>query len=102
MDRISRISAMEEKLDKAIEAVAAMDKALEQFAAVFPEVEELTAYYESELWREDYEADEEGKMPAGLKRGVLSEDGIYNLLTDYQRLKELIATEDSLRCQPYD
>lgn len=97
MDRISRISAMEEKLDKAIEAVAAMDKALEQFAAVFPEVEELTSYYESELWREDYEADEEGKLPAGLKRGVLSEDGIYNLLTDYQRLKELIATEDSLR-----
>ena len=37
----------------------------------------------------DFEADEEGKLPADLKRGVLSEDGIYNLLTDYQRLKEL-------------
>ena len=34
-------------------------------------------------------ADEEGKLPMDLKRGVLSEDGIYDLLTDYQRLKEL-------------
>ncbi len=89
MDRIQRIKAMEEKLDKAIKAVAALDDALEQFKAVSPEVEELIAYYESDLWREDFEADEEGKLPADLKRGVLSEDGIYNLLTDYQRLKGL-------------
>ena len=80
---------MEEKLDKAIKAVAALDDALEQFKAVSPEVEELIAYYESDLWLEDFEADEEGKLPADLKRGVLSEDGIYNLLTDYQRLKGL-------------
>lgn len=89
MDRISRIRTMEEKLDKAIKAVAALDEALEQFQAVSPEIEELIAYYESDLWREDFEADEEGKLPADLKRGILSEDGIYNLLTDYQRLKEL-------------
>ena len=89
MDRIQRIKAMEEKLDKAIKAVAALDDALEQFKAVSPEVEEVIAYYESDLWREDFEADEEGKLPADLKRGVLSEDGIYNLLTDYQRLKGL-------------
>lgn len=80
---------MDEKLDKAIKAVAALDEALEQFQAVSPEIEELIAYYESDLWREDFEADEEGKLPADLKRGVLSEDGIYNLLTDYQRLKGL-------------
>ena len=89
MDRISRIRSMDEKLDKAIKAVAALDEALEQFQAVSPEIEELIAYYESDLWREDFEADEEGKLPADLKRGVLSEDGIYNLLTDYQRLKGL-------------
>lgn len=38
------------------------------------------------VWREDFEADEDGMLPADLKRGVLSEEGIYNLLTDYQRL----------------
>ncbi len=89
MDRISRIRTMEEKLDKAIKAVAALDEALEQFEAASPDIEELIAYYESDLWREDFEADEEGKLPTDLKRGVLSEDGIYNLLTDYQRLKGL-------------
>ena len=89
MDRIQRIQAMEKKLDKAIKAVAALDEALEQFEAASPEIEELIAYYESDLWREDFEADEEGKLPTDLKRGVLSEDGIYNLLTDYQRLKGL-------------
>ena len=88
MDRIDRIQTMEEKLDKALEAAAALDEALERFEAVIPEIEALSSYYESDLWREDFEADADGKLPAGLKRGVLSEDGIYNLLADYHRLKD--------------
>ena len=40
----------------------------------------LDAYYRSPLWRSDFEADEAGKLPADLPRGVLSEDGIYNVL----------------------
>lgn len=90
MKRIDRIKAMEGKFDKAIKAAADLDEALENFKASIPEIEELIAYYESVLWRRDFEADSEGKLPADLKRGVLSEDGIYNLLTDYQRLKELL------------
>ena len=89
MDNIKRIQAMEDKLDRAGNAVAALDAALEQFEAVIPEIQELAAYYESELWRKDFEDDAAGRLPAGLKRGVLSEDGIYDLLTDYQRLKTL-------------
>lgn len=89
MDRISRIQTMEDKFDKALRATAALDAALEQFRAISSDMEELIAYYESDLWREDFNADEEGKLPADLKRGVLSEDGIYNLITDYQRLKGL-------------
>ena len=42
----------------------------------------LKEYYESPQWREDFEADEAGKFPKDLKRGVLSEDGIYNLLEE--------------------
>lgn len=42
----------------------------------------LTQYYESEQWMCDYTADENGQLPSDLKRGVLSEDGIYNLLCD--------------------
>ncbi len=45
----------------------------------------LTDYYENGLWRSDFEADERGLIPPDLKRGVLSEDGIFNLL---QKLEE--------------
>ncbi len=41
----------------------------------------LTRYYESKNWRRDYERDERGELPADLKRGVLSEDGVFNLLS---------------------
>ena len=40
----------------------------------------LEVYYTSGEWREDYEADERGELPAGLKRGVLSQDALYDLL----------------------
>lgn len=94
MNAVNRIKAMEEKFDRALEAVASLDVALENFKASIPEVKELAAYYESDLWRRDFEADSAGKLPCDLKRGILSEDGIYNLLTDYQRLKVLLQTPD--------
>ena len=47
----------------------------------------LEAYYTSPAWRTDFEADEAGLLPPDLKRGVLSEDGIYNLLEEYKRVE---------------
>ena len=40
----------------------------------------LEEYYASGEWLKDYEADEAGLFPADLKRGVLSQDGLYDLL----------------------
>ena len=45
---------------------------------------ELTSYYESGQWLKDFEADERGELPKSLKRGVLSEDGVYNLLSEFK------------------
>ena len=42
----------------------------------------LAEYYFGPLWRQDFEADEAGLLPPGLKRGVLAEDTLYNLLTE--------------------
>ena len=42
----------------------------------------LISYYESPLWRKDFQLDEKGLLPKDLKRGILSEDGIYNYLTE--------------------
>ena len=40
----------------------------------------LIDYYESGQWLKDYEADERGELPPTLKRGVLSQDGLWELL----------------------
>lgn len=49
---------------------------------------ELKAYYESVKWRKDFESDEAELIPKNLKRSVLSEDGIYNLLEEYKEVSE--------------
>ena len=43
---------------------------------------QLLDYYQGGRWLSDYEADERGALPADLKRGVLSQDGIWNLLEE--------------------
>ena len=43
----------------------------------------LTDYMDSGQWLADYELDEAGGFPPDLKRGVLSEDGLYNLLSGF-------------------
>ena len=60
------------------------------FAELEHDIAKLEAYYNSPQWRKDFEADEAGKLPKDLKRGVLSEDGLWNLLEDYRWLKETI------------
>ena len=40
----------------------------------------LLAYYEGGQWLADYQLDEQGGIPENLKRGVLSQDGVYNFL----------------------
>lgn len=47
---------------------------------------ELEAYYTGGEWMSDFACDEAGLLPPQLKRGVLSEDGLYNLLEAYGEL----------------
>ena len=68
LDRIKRVEHYERLFD---EAAISLDP--EKLAA-------LNTYYTSGLWLEDYEADERGELPPELKRGVLSQDGLYDLL----------------------
>ena len=48
----------------------------------------LSTYLGSDEWRQDLADDEHGFLPPDLKRGVLSEDGIWNLLDDNRDLAE--------------
>ena len=88
MTRIERITQMESLFDKSEEVVRRLEAALKDFAALEHDIAKLEAYYNSPQWRKDFEADEAGKLPKDLKRGVLSEDGIYNLLEESKRLIE--------------
>ena len=90
MTRIERITNMESLFDKSEEVVKRLEAALKDFAKLEHDITKLEAYYNSPQWRKDFEADEAGKLPQDLKRGVLSEDGIYDLLSDYQCLKDQI------------
>lgn len=85
-EQIKRIKAMEMILDRARETVFRMDAVLADYVAIQDQIAELDAYYGSEKWRADLKDDEEGRLPEDLKRGVLSEDAIYDLLTDNRDL----------------
>ena len=54
------------------------------------QIRELELYYGSTEWKQDYAADEAGLLPPDLKRGVLSEDGIYNVLQQYSEWKQKV------------
>jgi len=43
----------------------------------------LNDYMTGGQWISDYEADEQGLLPPSLKRGVLSQDGLYTLLGEF-------------------
>jgi phosphoglycolate phosphatase len=50
------------------------------FDRVQADLNQLKEYQESGQWLEDFEADERGEIPQDIKRGILSEDALYNLL----------------------
>ena len=87
MDRVKRIKEMEKKLDSVTCAIRQLDKAIEDYSAEMESISELAAYLTSEDWRQDFAADEAGELPRDLKRGVLSEDGIYNMLEENRELE---------------
>lgn len=78
-----RISDMEDIFDRANYLIGNNAGELKAFQ---PEIERLESYYTSQQWKDDFALDEAGKLPDSLKRGVLSEDGIYDLL---ERNKEI-------------
>lgn len=92
--QIERIKAMEERMDRAWKAVRELQNAIEQFNGVRADVEALSDYYENGCWRQDYEADEAGLLPEDLKRGVLSQDALYDLLAEYGALEGQLRTTD--------
>ncbi len=87
-EQITRIRQMERRLNTALAAVKRLSTALDKWEAAQEAIAALDEYYGSDVWRQDLADDEAGLLPEGLKRGVLSEDGIWNMLSDYRELNE--------------
>ena len=88
MDEIERIARMEAYMDEAAAALHDLAAALERYAAAEPKLRALEEYYRSGQWLRDYELDEAGKLPTDLKRGVLSEDALWDILRDWDELRK--------------
>jgi len=90
-DNIKRITEMEIALDECREALDDMESALDRLESVREKMGELFAYYGSEEWFEDRELE----LPPDVKAGVLSEDLVYDAVTDAKdmsvRMLELAA-----------
>ena len=77
---VERVKHMEACMDA---VQAALRKG--ELHTVRRQIETLRYYMESGQWLADYEADERGEFPAGMKRGVLSQDGLYDLLAETEK-----------------
>ena len=93
--RLARIKKMEDDFNLVREVVKSLDAVLTDYEAVRSSIKRLTEYQESGRWLKDFEADERGELPKDMQRGVLSEDGLDNLLREvadlHSRMRDLIA-----------
>ena len=86
-ERIERITKMESKYDDVKPKIEAFEESLNNMKKVFEDVKILSDYYSNE-WKKDFEADEQGKIPKNLKRGVLAEDTLYDFFGDVYKIGE--------------
>ena len=80
MTDIERITNMEQSFDRVDEALRELEKAVDTITSLEDDILKLDDYYSSDEWKADFRSDELGLLPKDLKRGVLSEDAIWNLL----------------------
>lgn len=81
---IERIQNMEAYFDELCAVVKSNPQILKEDVNLQRMLQELKSYYGNGQWLADFECDERGELPANLKRGVLSEDGVYNLLSEFE------------------
>ena len=76
-DTTTRVQQMEQRFDRLSNA----QKSGTRYKDMKADYEALDWYMRSGQWKKDFEMDEKGRLPKDLKRGVLSEDGLYEVLS---------------------
>nr|WP_297708247.1 DUF4298 domain-containing protein [uncultured Butyrivibrio sp.] len=88
----ANLNKMEAIYQKANETLKALEANIFDLQHMQDDLQKLSNYYGSKQWKKDFEADEQGLYPEDLKRGVLSEDGVYNLLERNKEIMEVLKT----------
>ncbi len=94
--RIERIKRMESILDEANQVLDDYQEALDKLQGMQKKIRQLEAYYTGGQWQKDYEYDEKGKLPADLKRGVLSQDAVDDVLDRNREILSQTGIDDKL------
>ena len=76
---------MERLFNQVLRLKSKHPRTLAEQRAMRQSLDVLASYYSSREWKEDFAADEAGLLPKSLKRGILSEDGLWNLLYGHCR-----------------
>ena len=87
-DRVERVREMEDASNRVESMVKLVNQGLDRYTQLQKDIDLLRHYMESRQWMEDFEADEAGKFPKDMPRGVLSEDGIFNLLNKVEDVED--------------
>ena len=81
---IQRITEMETLFDELLQIWKNTPASLYTDAAVKALLQKLLDYYEGGQWLRDFQMDELDLLPPDLKRGILSEDAVYDFLTEIE------------------
>ena len=98
-EQTERIRAMEARMRRGEKVLAELRKALDAYEEAREDFRTLAGYIEDGTWMRDFLDDEEGKLPPydELPRGVLSEDGLDDLLNarmeTIERMRKMTADE---------
>ena len=75
---IARVKENEARLDEIKETISRLDEVLNELDETREKMIALFNYYGSAEWHEDRDLD----LPADIKAGVLSEDSVYDAISD--------------------
>ena len=99
MNQIERIRYFEQLYNETINTLMKTEKILEEYEEAQQGIRRLEEYYTGDEWKKDFEDDEKGLIPSEIRRGVLSEDSVYNLLEKNDIVLETI--EQIMKKQRY-
>lgn len=87
-EAIARVSKMELYFDILQMVLESNPKVLSEDALIKTMLHILMQYYDGGQWMRDYTLDEQGLLPKDLKRGILTEDTLYNFFDSIRQIEE--------------